>query len=147
MNDFLALQLATAVLANPMDHSLVIPEHDHDVDSALLTIRLALDDINQLQAVYPGKARADTALPDAQLALEYQAESLRALLSSLEDRKMALSFQQAISDDSVLIETFARLDRVEADDLHAAQALEQNQSLPAVTNDQKWLENRPSPTA
>lgn len=121
-----------------MDYSL--SPLDGDLDLVLLSIRFALEDIHQLQTAYPGKARAETVLPDEQLALECQAENLRLLLSSLEDRRIALSFHQAITADSALIENLARLDRVQVDDHNAAQALERNQPLPTLTDDQKWVE-------
>jgi hypothetical protein len=114
---------------------------DIDTETAALIARLTLKDIEELDFARKGKARHDTPLDDAEVALQMQADSLHAYLKILEDFEFARSLDRALETDVEFLTAWSAVALGEQDDHQAALALSRGLPLPQPSDWQRALEN------
>ncbi|RDB18236.1 hypothetical protein Hypma_000624 [Hypsizygus marmoreus] len=127
----------------PSTEALTRPFEPIDVDfeTSKLIAQLTLDDIAQITGARKGKARADAPLSDEEIAFRIQCEYLESAVRTIDDHRIAKSFNEAIETDHSYLNAISILEQAAADDHQAALALSNGGVLPQPSNAQRLLED------
>ena len=109
-------------------------------------VTLALNDIQDFKDSRKGKSREGAPLTNEEVALDIQAENLKALLIVLQDQRIALSIDEALHADAAALSALSLANQGELDDHLAALALESGGNLPLPTHAQRFLESYQVPS-
>lgn len=111
-----------------------------DIEAEALVLALSLLNIEEVEGSRKGKLREDACLTDEEIAFNFQAEYLKASLAELQDRRFALSLDEALDTDSAALSVLSRVNQGEQDDHLSALALERGDEVPIPTHSQEILE-------
>ncbi|KAG1865174.1 hypothetical protein C8R48DRAFT_797875, partial [Suillus tomentosus] len=111
-----------------------------DIEAEALVLALSLLNIEEVEGSRKGKLREDACLTDEEIAFNFQAEYLGASLAELQDRRFALSLDEALENDSAALNVLSRINQGEQDDHLSALALERGDEVPIPTHSQEILE-------
>ena len=111
-----------------------------------LIVTLTLNDIQDFKDSLRGKSREDASLTNEEVALDIQAENLKALLIVLQDQRIALSIDEALHADAAALSALSLANQGELDDHLAALALESGGNLSFPTHAQRFLESYQVPS-
>lgn len=112
-----------------------------DVATALLIARLALDDIDEVEANRKGKTRADAPPSHEQRAFDLQRELFESVLQLDEDFRFAKSLDDALAKDQDILTIIGDLERAAEDDHRAAVAVSRGMPMPPLSVAQRSLED------
>ncbi|KAF5368288.1 hypothetical protein D9757_010513 [Collybiopsis confluens] len=113
-------------------------ENGTDTLTSLLIAQLSLEDVSSIKASRKGKAQDATPLTDEEVAFKLFEEESLGLLRTLE---LARSIQNAVDDDSDLLQTLNLAEIGAEDDHQYALALSRGEALPEKTDAQNALES------
>jgi len=111
-----------------------------DIETEALIVALSLIDIQDVEELRKGKLREDAPLTNEEIAFNIQAENLKTSLAALQDRRFALSLDEALQTDTATLRALSSINEGELDDHLAALALETEDNLPSPTHSQQFLE-------
>lgn len=112
-----------------------------DAETALLIARLALDDIDEVEANRKGKTRADAPPSHEQRAFDLQRELYESVLQLDEDFRFAKSLDDALAKDQDILTTVGDLERAAEDDRRAAVAVSRGMPMPPISVVQRSVED------
>lgn len=112
-----------------------------DVETALLIARLALDDIDEVEANRKGKTRADAPPSHEERAFNLQREMFESFLQLDEDYRFAKSLDDALAADQDILTIVGNLERAAEDDRRAAMAVSRGLPMPPLSVAQRSVEN------
>lgn len=112
-----------------------------DAETALLIARLALDDIDEVEANRKGKTRADAPSSHEERAFDLQREMLENFLQLDEDYRFAKSLDHALAADQDILTIVGDLERAAEDDRRAAVALSRGLPMPPISVAQRSVED------
>ncbi|KAG2350012.1 hypothetical protein BDR05DRAFT_980036 [Suillus weaverae] len=122
-----------------------------DIEAEALVLALSLLDIEEVEGSRKGKLREDVCLTDEEIAFNFQAENLKASLAELQDRRFALSLDDALQTDTAALSALSLINQGEQDDHLSALALGRgDDDLPTPTHSQEisflslYITNDPS---
>ncbi|KAG2154107.1 hypothetical protein DEU56DRAFT_438705 [Suillus clintonianus] len=110
------------------------------IEAEALVLALSLLDIEEVEGSRKGKLREDACLTDEEIAFNIQAENLKISLAELQDRRFALSLDEALQTDTAALRALSLINQGERDDHLAALALERGDNSPTPTHSQEALE-------
>ncbi|KAG1734332.1 hypothetical protein EDB19DRAFT_1728124 [Suillus lakei] len=112
-----------------------------DIEAEALVLALSLLDIEEVEGSRKGKLREDACLTDEEVAFNIQAENLKVSLAELQDRRFALSLDEALQTDTAALSALSLINQGERDDHLAALALERgDDDVPTPTHSQEVFE-------
>lgn len=112
-----------------------------DAETARLIVRLALDDIDEVEATRKGKHRADAAATSEERAFDIQRTLLEGFLQLDEDYCFAKSLDSALDADQDILTMFGDLERAAEDDHRAAVAVSRGLPMPPLSVAQRSVED------
>lgn len=112
-----------------------------DAETALLIARLALDDIEEVEANRKGKTRADAPPGPEERAFDLQRELFEDFLQLDEDYRFARSLDDALAADQDILTIVGDLERAAEDDHRAAMAVSRGLPMPPLSVAQRSIED------
>lgn len=112
-----------------------------DAETALLIARLALDDIEEVEANRKGKTRADAPPGPEERAFDLQRELFEGFLQLDEDYRFARSLDDALAADQDILTIVGDLERATEDDHRAAMAVSRGLPMPPLSVAQRSIED------